>query len=272
MNLEMNEGTFMKHMKQLTYLLMITACAFLAGCGTLEGDSTAAKDSTATNDGTAAADEEHSAGEDPKLIYERQVADRMALNEPPKEIITESHSDLKPAFFDGEFVPLSGDNTRIEFLGTKPDGDKHAGGFGFVEGKIRITPEREFQQLSIRILTKSLWSDAPKLTTHLKSPDFFDVNEHPEIIFKSTSLADDGDGKYTITGDLTMLGVTKEIAFPILMGATSKGFTLTSEFKVDRTQFGMNYGVDKIHADVGLTVTVGKESGPPADVKADAAK
>jgi polyisoprenoid-binding protein YceI len=60
-----------------------------------------------------------------------------------------------------------------------------------------------------------------------------------------------------------MLGVTKEISIPAQLGVTSQGATLTSEFNIDRTEFGMNFQVGKIDAVVGMTVVVGKEGGPP---------
>ena len=60
-----------------------------------------------------------------------------------------------------------------------------------------------------------------------------------------------------------MLGVTKEISIPVQLGVTSQGVTLTSEFNIDRTEFGMNFQVGMIDAVVGMTVVVGKEGGPP---------
>jgi polyisoprenoid-binding protein YceI len=46
---------------------------------------------------------------------------------------------------------------------------------------------------------------------HLRSPDFFDAETNPEITFESTSIAADGDDEFTVTGNLTINGVTKEI-------------------------------------------------------------
>ena len=61
---------------------------------------------------------------------------------------------------------------------------------------------------------------------HLKSPDFFDVEKFPTLSFKSTSISNAG-GKLTLTGDLTLHGVTKEsTAYPVRRdGLPVSGFT-----------------------------------------------
>ncbi len=93
---------------------------------------------------------------------------------------------------------------------------------------------------------------------HLSGPDFFNSKQFPAITFKSTSWKKAGDNTYEITGKFAMLGVTKEItvtADHIGYGKNRGGKELTgfeSTFTIDRTDFGMNYGV----ADTG---GVGKE-------------
>src|SRR5258708_17278425 len=48
---------------------------------------------------------------------------------------------------------------------------------------------------------------------HLKSPDFFDVANYPKLTFKSTKVAHVEDNEYSVTGDLTIRGVTKPVTF-----------------------------------------------------------
>ena len=50
---------------------------------------------------------------------------------------------------------------------------------------------------------------------HLRSADFFDTDNHPEMTFTSTSIAPDGDDEFKVTGDLTIRGVTKPVTIDL---------------------------------------------------------
>jgi polyisoprenoid-binding protein YceI len=83
--------------------------------------------------------------------------------------------------------------------------------------------------------------------THLKSAEFFDVETHPKIAFKSTSFEKVDDEEYVLTGDLTMKGITKPVTLKAEYGGTAKdaygnqklGFEVTG--KVNRKEFGLTY-------------------------------
>src|SRR5262249_54251962 len=71
--------------------------------------------------------------------------------------------------------PLTGSNTTIKFVGTKPGG-RHDGGFKDLTGTATVQGnDPATLKVSVEIDTNSLYSDTPKLTNHLKSPDFFGV-------------------------------------------------------------------------------------------------
>jgi polyisoprenoid-binding protein YceI len=150
---------------------------------------------------------------------------------------------------------LTGENTTLTFVGSKPDG-KHSGGFKKISGTATIAnKDATTLVLAVEIDTDSLHSDDAKLTGHLKSPDFFAVKDNPKATFKSTKVENTDKG-YTITGDLTMLGKTKAVSIPATIAATGDTLTLTSDFKIDRTQWGMVYGKGKINDEVELKVAV----------------
>jgi polyisoprenoid-binding protein YceI len=87
------------------------------------------------------------------------------------------------------------------------------------------------------------------LIGHLLAPDFFDAEQYPEISFKSTSIAADGDA-VTLDGELTLRGVTKPLRATgtlegpteDFMGNTRLGFTL--ETTINRTEFGVSWNAD----------------------------
>lgn len=75
---------------------------------------------------------------------------------------------------------------------------------------------------------------------HLKSADFFDVEKYPALTFKSTSIKPAGMNKYTLSGDLTMHGVTRPVTMDLLYRGTienpmskkpTAGFQLTGTIK-----------------------------------------
>lgn len=155
---------------------------------------------------------------------------------------------------DGKFT-LTGENTKVEFTGSKAEG-KHEGGFKKVDGTVTVTgTDPATARIEVAIDTNSLWSDNEKLTGHLKSPDFFDVKTNPTSKFISTKVEKDGD-RYKITGELTLNGKKKEISFPAKITASGGALKIESEFKINKTDFGMTYGKGKIHDDVTIKVKV----------------
>ena len=151
--------------------------------------------------------------------------------------------------------PLTGDNTKVTFGGSKKDG-KHEGGFKTVTGTYVVEgTDPTTGKISVEIDCESMYSDNEKLTAHLKSPDFFEVKEYPRAKFVSTKITR-GDKGYTVTGDLTLRGMTKPVTFPADITVTEGGVAMTSKFTIDRNVWGITYGKGKIDDAVLLSVTV----------------
>jgi polyisoprenoid-binding protein YceI len=85
--------------------------------------------------------------------------------------------------------------------------------------------------------------DVPKLTTHLKTPDFFDVDKYPRARFVSTSIGPGGDNgaTHTVRGNLELHGVTKAITFPATIRVEGDEVDADAEFAIDRKDFGIIY-------------------------------
>src|SRR5947209_6273906 len=86
----------------------------------------------------------------------------------------------------GDAIKLTGANTKVTFVGTKPGG-KHNGGFKTVTGSAGVDGGK-LASVEAEFDAASLYTDTPMLTNHLKSPDFFDVKQHPKATFKSTGI------------------------------------------------------------------------------------
>jgi polyisoprenoid-binding protein YceI len=151
---------------------------------------------------------------------------------------------------------LSGDNTKLTFVGTKPNG-KHDGGFKKLTGAATIDgADVTTMKIAVDIDMTSTWADNPKLTNHLKSPDFFDVKNNPKAKFVSTKIGKNGDA-YTVTGKLTLNGKTKELSFPAKITLGGDSVSLSTSFKINRHDWGISYGKGMIDDDVTLAVSVG---------------
>lgn len=161
---------------------------------------------------------------------------------------------------------ISAANSKITFVGTH-SGDKpdpRTGGFGKFSGKVTIDPAaKTLKAVTADIDTSSLFTTIDKLTDHLKNADFFEVREFPTAKFESTKITAGKAGEATVTGKLTLHGVTKEISFPAMVNVTPEGLHLKSEFAIQRSQFGMNYGAGKVDDKVSLTVVVGEKTQTP---------
>src|SRR5690606_19021720 len=102
------------------------------------------------------------------------------------------------------FTPES----KIEFTGSKVTG-KHDGGFKTFSGHFTVKDGKPVgNDHKVVIDMNSTWSDADKLTEHLKSADFFDVENHPESTVDVTDLKAGENGAYAIAGNSTLPGVT----------------------------------------------------------------
>ena len=88
---------------------------------------------------------------------------------------------------------------------------KTNGKFAEYTGFIEMDPEaKKVKAIEAVIQTKSVTTDHEKRDDHLRSPDFFDVEKHPTMKYKVKSYKKTGDA-YTAVGELTLLGVTKEV-------------------------------------------------------------
>ena len=151
-------------------------------------------------------------------------------------------------------VKLTGENTKITWVGTKGAAGKHEGGFKTVTGTATVSGDA-LTRVEVEIDMDSLYSDDPKLTQHLKAPDFFGVKTNPKSKFVSTKI-EKSDKGHTITGNLTMNGKTKEVSFPATVSTAGGAVKIDSAFSIDKRDWGMTYGGGKIDDQVALKVSV----------------
>jgi len=108
------------------------------------------------------------------------------------------------------------------------------------------------------IKTASVNTDNQKRDTHLRSADFFEADKYPEIRFESTKVEKAGDGELTVTGNLTMKGVTRQITLPVTLAkAEASGkMRLGVETGTRLNRFDYNVSFDPTGTTVGKEITI----------------
>lgn len=117
------------------------------------------------------------------------------------------------------------------------------GQFNDFTGTIVYDPE-EPSNSSVEMVVQaaSIDTDNEKRDSHLRSPDFFAVEEHPTLSFKSKKVAAVGENNLAVTGDLTIRGTTKEVTIPVqVLGVMGDKAGFSTEFVIDRQEFGVNW-------------------------------
>lgn len=182
-----------------------------------------------------------------------------------------------PAEESGTAYTFSNEGSSVSWVGSKVTG-AHDGGFNAFTGSFTVDGDDVTAgSVEVNIDTTSLWSDNDDLTGHLKSPDFFDVEQFPTSTFTSTGIAaaEGEEGGYTVTGNLNLHGVTKQISFPATIAMADGGFTAQAEFSIMRFDFGMEYpgpADNLIRDEVVIKFDLNGSAGgdAPADAAADA--
>ena len=122
------------------------------------------------------------------------------------------------------------------------------GSFKEFEGKASMI-ENDFSstKVNLTIKTASIDTEAPDRDTHLKSPDFFDAEKYPEIVFEGSGMTLKDEDNYELKGNLTIKNITKQITLSVEYGGLMNdpwgnkkaGFSVTGE--INRKDWGMEW-------------------------------
>ena len=172
------------------------------------------------------------------------ACDNPTRNKPKAEVSSAAPAGATPApAGQAEKLNVSTNGSTIGFVASKVT-RSHNGSFGRFSGRAELVGGKaEGGKVSIDIELDSVQADVEKLTGHLKSPDFFDVQKYPKAHFESTSITPGGSAgaTHTITGLLDLHGVKKTIKFPATINVSPKEVRVKSEFALNRKEFGIAY-------------------------------
>ena len=135
------------------------------------------------------------------------------------------------------FTPAS----QVNFIGSKVTGSHH-GGFKEFTGYFTIkdgAPVGNDHKVVINM--GSTFADDEKLAIHLRGEDFFDVEKFPQAIFDVTGFKKDSSSAYTVSGNFTLRGKTKNISFPAAVSQSGDSVKIDAKFDINRKDFGIVY-------------------------------
>ncbi len=123
-------------------------------------------------------------------------------------------------------------------------------------------PKGAGNEIQMKVVAKNIFTGDTKRDNHLRSPDFFDAEQFPWITFSGKLARKIKDRQYLMTGELTILGVTRPVRAEVTetghgkdpQGKQRRGFE--TRFTVKRSEFGMNFMLGSISDTVDLTISV----------------
>lgn len=144
------------------------------------------------------------------------------------------------------------------------------GRFDKMAGKIVLDQAAKTGSLEARISTASVNTGDVKRADgtrsrddHLRTPDFFNSSEFPEMVYKSTKFNFNGDTLESVDGNLTMVGVTKPVKLTVVSFKcgphpfSKKAMCgADAEATIKRTDFGVKFGVPAISDEVKLLISL----------------
>ncbi|MDN5551319.1 MAG: YceI family protein [Brevibacterium sp.] len=139
-------------------------------------------------------------------------------------------------------------HTRLGFSSRHAMVARIRGAFNTVEGKVVVDAEDLSKtEVTITIDVDSVDTRTPDRDAHLRSADFFDVENYPTITFKSTGVDEVEEGSYIVNGDLTIRDITRPVSVPLELlgidhdqtGALRAGFE--GKRRIDRKDWGVTW-------------------------------
>ena len=155
--------------------------------------------------------------------------------------------------WNGVTIPQAGtfaidpNHSNVGFVARHMVFTKVRGQFPDVNGTVILAENPTDSTVEVTITTTTVNTGAPDRDQHLRSGDFFDVENHPEMTYRSTDIRHLGGNEFVVVGDLTIRGVTR----PVELAVTFEGVGtnpwgqqvagISARAEVDREQWGLTW-------------------------------
>ena len=155
--------------------------------------------------------------------------------------------------FDGVTIPepgtftLDAAHTTVGFVARHLMVSKVRGSFTDIAGTITIADAPLDSSVDVIIAAGSITTGSPDRDQHLRGGDFLDLENHPEITFRSTRVAKHSGTDFVLVGDLTIRGVTREVELAVEFDGLARSpwgkevIAFTASTEIDREEFGITW-------------------------------
>lgn len=146
--------------------------------------------------------------------------------------------------------------SSVEWTGKKLTGE-HYGNVSLSKGELILQDKKltggsfEINMNSITCTDISDGKSNKRLVDHLKSEDFFSVTKFPFGKFVITKVEKTSGENYSVTGDLTIKGITNSIKFPATLTSAAGGTTASANIVFDRSKYDVKFGSQSFFENLG---------------------
>ena len=138
------------------------------------------------------------------------------------------------------------------------------GGFDAISGTMTLDPAApESGKIELTIPVESIHTRDEKRDGHLKGPDFFNAKENPDLTFHSTAIKKQGNDRYEVTGELEIAGSAQTVTAVVEKVGEGEFYGprvgYETKFVIQRSKFGMNYGLAEKALGDDVTVMISLE-------------
>jgi polyisoprenoid-binding protein YceI len=149
--------------------------------------------------------------------------------------------------------------TEIAFAVDSVGYPRTEGHFRRFEGRISVDFDRpERSSVAFHVQSGSIDVGSASFSDYLRSAAFLDADRYPSIDFVSTSVQRVSDHMVRVSGDLTLLGVTKPLRVDVAVtrdAGDRQRLDFQAETRIDRLEFGMNSGFPLVSREVQLVIS-----------------
>jgi polyisoprenoid-binding protein YceI len=151
---------------------------------------------------------------------------------------------------------LDPDATRVAFSVRNLSVAHVDGRFRLASGRVTLVEDDPGRSTVEAVIdATSVETGEPERDAHLRSADFLDVERHPSITFRSTSIEKMADDHWKVAGALTILDATRPVVFEVQAGDVQGRRTEAhASLTIDRRDFGMTYAGFAVGKEVTITI------------------